>query len=105
MRRRWQIVGLLALASLTYWLGSWAWIRASVAELDAGGAHELTQFLHEGGLVYQATWGWVAGGLAVHALLIVASWARGDREAVIGGVASLGAHAAFAWSVGILTLG
>jgi hypothetical protein len=105
MRRRWQIVGLLALASLTYWLGAWAWVRASIAELEAGGAHELTQFLHEGGLVYQATWAWVAGAVGVHAAVIVAGWARGDREALVGGAASLGGHVAFAWSVGILTLG
>jgi hypothetical protein len=105
MRRRWQIVGLLAGASVSYWLAAWAWVRSSIAELDAGGAHELTQFLHEGGLVYQATWGWVAGGLGVHALVIVAAWARGDREAWVGGVASLGGHVAFAWLVGILALG
>lgn len=102
VRRRYAVLGLLALASGLYWLAAWTWIRSSTAALDTGGTHPVALAMHEAGLVFEATWAYVTGVLVVHgAAAGFTAWRR-DREALVGVGWSALFHLAFLVGQGIL---
>lgn len=102
VRRRYAVLGLLALASVLYWLGTWAWIRSSTGALEAGGTHPVALAMHEAGLVFEATWTYVVGLAVLHGLVAAVTAWRRDHEALVGVGWSALFHLAFLVGQGIL---
>lgn len=92
VRRRDRVWALLGLLSVVYWIGIWAATQQEMAEATAGGVNAILATIHANGFVLEATYAWVMGALAVHALLAALAWWRGDREVVAGVGISLALH-------------
>ncbi len=102
-KRRGVRVGMALVGlSVAYWVAVWAWTQAQASRQAQAGASEIALTLHANGLVYEATWAYVAGVLGVHAVLIGLTLLRKDREAGLGVAGSFGLHLLFLVLSGIV---
>ena len=102
MRRRYRVIALCVALSVLYWVGAWTYTQSEVVAQQQAGAHPVSVFLHEGSLAFMATWWWVWGTIALHALVGAVGAVRRDREALLGAFASFVLHAGVAVSVGVI---
>lgn len=97
VRRRYALLGLLALLSATWWTGVWAWSESEARRQEAAGVADVAVTLHTYGFELQATWVYVWGLLGVHVIGLIVGGLRRDREALAGFGWSAVLH--FAWLV------